>query len=50
MKDVAILILYAFFENFGYRQLYAWWRVKGLISYLKGDLQWGEMKRTGTFG
>jgi cellulose synthase/poly-beta-1,6-N-acetylglucosamine synthase-like glycosyltransferase len=50
MKDVAILILYAFLENFGYRQLYAWWRVKGLISYMKGDLQWGEMKREGTFG
>jgi cellulose synthase/poly-beta-1,6-N-acetylglucosamine synthase-like glycosyltransferase len=50
MKDVAILIVYAFLENFGYRQLYAWWRVKGLISYLKGDLQWGEMKREGTFG
>lgn len=50
MKDVAILIIYAFLENFGYRQLYAWWRFKGLINYMKGDLQWGEMKREGTFG
>ncbi len=49
MWDVLILVVYAFLENFGYRQIYAWWRFKGLIDYFKGDLEWGEMKRGGAF-
>jgi len=50
MRDVMILILYAFLENFGYRQIHAWWRLKGLIDFLKGNKSWGEMTRSkGTF-
>jgi cellulose synthase/poly-beta-1,6-N-acetylglucosamine synthase-like glycosyltransferase len=49
MRDVAILILYAFFENIGYRQIHAWWRLKGLIDFFKGNKSWGEMTRSGTF-
>lgn len=49
IRDVMILILYAFIENLGYRQIHAWWRFKGLIDFFKGNKNWGEMTRTGTF-
>ena len=49
MRDVAILILYAFVENLGYRQIHAWWRFRGLIDFFKGKKSWGEMTRSGTF-
>jgi len=34
-------------ENFGYRQLNAWWRLKGTISALRGVQGWGTMTRKG---
>jgi hypothetical protein len=34
-------------ETFGYRQLNAWWRIKGLWSYLRSNEEWGVMERTG---
>ncbi len=46
-KDVAILTLYAFVENIGYRQIHTWWRFKGLIDFFKGNKEWGEMVRKG---
>jgi len=49
MQDVAILILYAFLENLGYRQIHAWWRFRGMIDFLKGNKSWGDMTRSGTF-
>lgn len=49
VQDVLILTLYAFLENFGYRQIHSWWRLRGLIDFLKGDKQWGEMIRKKTF-
>jgi cellulose synthase/poly-beta-1,6-N-acetylglucosamine synthase-like glycosyltransferase len=49
IRDVMVLILYAFIENLGYRQIHAWWRFKGLIDFFKGNKSWGEMTRTGTF-
>lgn len=50
LSDVFILILFAFLENLGYRQIHAWWRFKGLIDFLKGNKSWGEMTRNkGTF-
>lgn len=50
LSDVMILILFAFLENLGYRQIHAWWRFKGLIDFLKGNKSWGEMTRNkGTF-
>ncbi|MEX0944115.1 MAG: glycosyltransferase [Balneolaceae bacterium] len=47
VKDVIILIFFALLENIGYRQLHAWWRLKGLIDYLKGNKDWGVMLRQG---
>jgi len=50
LRDVMTLILYAFLENLGYRQIHAWWRLMGLIDFLKGNKAWGEMTRSkGTF-
>ncbi|MEX2601151.1 MAG: glycosyltransferase [Balneolaceae bacterium] len=49
VNDVLILTLYAFLENFGYRQIHSWWRLRGLIDFLRGDKQWGEMTRKKTF-
>ncbi len=46
-KDVARLILYCFLEHFPYRQLQMWWRLKGLVQYIRGDMHWGRMERTG---
>ena len=35
-------------ENIGYRQLHAWWRLKGLVWWLKqGKPVWGAMPREG---
>ncbi len=49
LRDVLILILFAFLENLGYRQIHAWWRFRGLIDFLRGKKGWGEMTRMGTF-
>jgi cellulose synthase/poly-beta-1,6-N-acetylglucosamine synthase-like glycosyltransferase len=38
-------------ENVGYRQLTAWWRMRGSIDAIRRSRQeWGEMKRTGFSG
>ena len=34
-------------ENFGFRQLTVWWRVRAFWEYLRGDLSWGAMERRG---
>lgn len=46
-RDLAILTLAAIAENFGYRQINNFWRVKGYWQYLRDDNNWGEMTRTG---
>ncbi len=47
-KDLLLLLLVGIVENFGYRQLTAWWRVKGLIDYYRGVKGWGgSLKRKG---
>ena len=45
--DVIVLALYAVFENIGFRQIHAWWRLRGLFDYLKGNKEWGTMVRKG---
>ncbi len=44
---VLVLYIVGIFENFGYRQLYAWWRIKATFDFIIGKKSWGEMKRTG---
>jgi len=47
-RDIGIGALAAVAENLGYRQLHAWWRLRGLWSSVRGrDPAWGEMPRTG---
>jgi hypothetical protein len=44
------LILYSVLENVGYRQLITLYRMRGFIGYLRGDKQWGEIRRIGFAG
>lgn len=47
MKELMVLILYSFVENFGPRQLISLWRVSGYINSLKKPKGWGKMERKG---
>lgn len=44
------LLLTALLENFGYRQLTLFWRVKGTLDFLRGKKNWGSMARYGLKG
>ena len=46
-KHLIILMVTALFENFGYRQMTAYWRFKGFIEYLFGRRTWGKMEKKG---
>ena len=46
-KDVLLLFFYGILENFGYRQLLAWWRFIALLEYVLGKKSWGTMERKG---
>lgn len=46
-RDRALLLLWAFVENLGYRQLTALWRLRGLIAFVRGRKDWGRMDRRG---
>ncbi len=46
-KDLAILLLYAVLENFGYRQLTVWWRIRGTVDYFRGKHGWDKFERKG---
>jgi cellulose synthase/poly-beta-1,6-N-acetylglucosamine synthase-like glycosyltransferase len=47
VSDLARLFALAVLENFGYRQLVTFWRVRGTLRFLRGDKAWGEMERKG---
>ena len=49
-REVAILLLYAVLENFGYRQLTLWWRVRGTWDYLFAAKGWEKFERKGFEG
>jgi cellulose synthase/poly-beta-1,6-N-acetylglucosamine synthase-like glycosyltransferase len=46
-RDVAVLLLYALLENFGYRQRVLWWRVRGIWDSLFSDKGWEKFERKG---
>lgn len=47
-RHLAILALYVFLENLGYRQLNTWWRLVGFYQWVRQqEHQWGTMKRKG---
>lgn len=47
VKDKAWLMLWVFLEQFGYRQITVYWRLKGLVRFLLGRTDWGVMERKG---
>lgn len=47
LSDLMQLFMLALLENFGYRQLSAWWRLRGTISAIRGVEGWGHMQRKG---
>jgi cellulose synthase/poly-beta-1,6-N-acetylglucosamine synthase-like glycosyltransferase len=47
MRDRFVLLAWALFENIGYRQLTAWWRLRGLLKFFRGRREWGAMERRG---
>jgi cellulose synthase/poly-beta-1,6-N-acetylglucosamine synthase-like glycosyltransferase len=46
-REVAWLLVYCLFEHFPYRQMTMIWRLRGIWEYLRGDLTWHQVKRTG---
>ncbi len=46
-RDLLKLTAYGVLENFGYRQLNTFWRVKAIVSYLRKSTDWGAMERRG---
>jgi cellulose synthase/poly-beta-1,6-N-acetylglucosamine synthase-like glycosyltransferase len=47
LSDLLVLSCCGIIENFGYRQLTTWWRVIGVVGFLRGSQAWGKMKRKG---
>jgi hypothetical protein len=47
VRDRALLVVWAVLENLGYRQLTVWWRLRGIVSYIRGKKSWGKMTREG---
>lgn len=46
-RDLVSLLVIAIVENVGYRQISIWWRLRGMISKLRGASAWGAMERKG---
>ncbi len=47
MKSIIILCFAAIAENFGYRQINNFWRLRGWVQFLRGKKDWGGMVRKG---
>ena len=47
VSDRLMMIPWALLECVGYRQLTAYWRIRGLVKFLRGNTEWGAMTRTG---
>jgi hypothetical protein len=45
--DLTRLVLYGLLENFGYRQMTAFFRCRGVVDLVRGRREWGEMPRRG---
>ena len=46
-RDRILLLSWALLENFGYRQITVYWRLRGLWKFLRGRKDWGAMERKG---
>jgi len=47
VRDLLRLLGVAIAENFGYRQMSTYWRVRGMVSRLRGAKAWGTMEHKG---
>jgi cellulose synthase/poly-beta-1,6-N-acetylglucosamine synthase-like glycosyltransferase len=47
VSDLLRLAAAAVLENFGYRQMNSFWRLRGLWEWMRGVQSWGEMTRKG---
>lgn len=47
LLDLLRLAMYGVLENFGYRQLTLWWRLRGSWDFIMGRADWGKMTRRG---
>ena len=45
--DRLLLLLWAVVESLGYRQLTVFWRLRGMVKFLRGRTDWGAMTRRG---
>lgn len=46
-QDMIRLVSYCFLEHFPYRQFQMIWRLQGMWQYLRGDIAWGVLQRSG---
>ena len=44
---ISTMLIYAFLENFGVRQMIGFWRIIGFFSALRQTVEWGDMERKG---
>jgi cellulose synthase/poly-beta-1,6-N-acetylglucosamine synthase-like glycosyltransferase len=47
LLDLLKLAAFGVIENFGYRQLTSWWRLRGTIAFFRKQHGWGQMTRKG---
>lgn len=47
LKSILGLFGISLLENFGFRQLTLWWRLRGWVDFLRGKRHWGHMERKG---
>jgi cellulose synthase/poly-beta-1,6-N-acetylglucosamine synthase-like glycosyltransferase len=47
VRHLLLLAALGVIENFGYRQLTTWWRLKGVIDFFRNKQGWGVMTRKG---
>lgn len=47
VRHLLLLAAIGVIENFGYRQLTTWWRLRGVIDFIRKKQGWGQMTRKG---
>lgn len=47
LSDLLTLFSLAVLENFGYRQILIFWRLRGALSFIRRSQSWGEMEHHG---
>ena len=47
MRQVMVLMMYAVFENLGYRQMITMFRAQGVLRYLLGQRKWEMVEHIG---